>query len=332
MTMVDPSTDPVKIDIILPAFNAEDTLVRAVESVVHQDQLGRLIIVDDCSTDGTRRVIQTLAATHSKVTPVLLEENVGPAEARNLGLQKSDAAWVTLLDSDDWMEPTRLEKLLRHADNFNADIVADDIYMHRETEPAVCIWSTGAFDPFFIDAPFFAQMNIARYAGSTREFGYIKPLFRAEVLKRFDAPWRPSLRIMEDYDLYLRCLVAGDRFLFTPRAGYHYDRGNASRAFRPQNLRTIVEIDRQIVSASTDPAVRTWVGEHADDFEALLLWVSIFGDRRLSDIPKAIWRSMVRPRIGAILGRRLWRRAQGLSPDQVFPRNIPINSPAHRTL
>ena len=329
--MVNPSSGPVKIDIILPAYDAEETLTRAVESVIHQDLLGQLIIVDDCAQDTTRHVIETLAATHAKVTPVLLDENVGPAEARNLGLQKSNAAWVTLLDSDDWMDPTRLETVLRHAENFGADIVADDIYMHRETEPAVCIWSKEAFEPFFIDAPFFAQMNIAQYAGSTREFGYMKPLFRSEVLKRFDAPWRRSLRIMEDYDLYLRCLVAGDRFLFTPRAGYHYDRGNASRAFRPQNLRTIVNIDREIAAASHDPRTRQWVGKHADDFEALLLWVSIFGDKQLAAVPHAVWRSMMRPRIGAILGRRLWRRLRGMSPDQVFSRNIPTNSPAHRT-
>ena len=264
--------------------------------------------------------------------PVLLTENVGPAEARNLGLEHSTADWVTLLDSDDWMDPTRLETLLAHAAATGADIVADDIYMHREQGEAVCVWSPDPFEPFFMDPAFFAQMNIAEFAGTAREFGYIKPMFRAASLKRFAAPWRKELRIMEDYDLYLRCLVAGDKFLFAPRAGYHYDRGAASRAFRPDDLRAIVEIDRDVVAAASDPETRKWVGRHADDLEALLHWVSVFGTRNLGTVPSALWRALSRPRIGAILLQRLARRLRGLAPDRVHDRQISKGTPAYRML
>ena len=330
--MVDRSTSSASVDIILPAYNAEETLDRAVVSVIDQPPLGHVIIIDDCSTDATRAVIQSLAKAHPKITPVLLDENVGPAEARNLGLQHSTSDWVTLLDSDDWMDPTRLSTLLQHAEKTGADIVADDIYMHRDEGEAVCVWSPDPFEPFFMDAAFFAQMNIADIAGTAREFGYIKPMFRAETLKRFTAPWRQDLRIMEDYDLYMRCLIAGDRFLFAPRAGYHYDRGAASRAFRPDDLRAIVKIDRDIAATTTDAETRKWVGSHADDLEALLHWVNVFGTRDLKTVPGAVWRALARPRIGAHLIQRLARRARGLTPGQTHDRRISKGTPAYRML
>lgn len=322
------STAKTSVDIVLPAFNAETSIVRAAESVLGDPALGQLIIVDDASTDNTADRIRELAEAHSKVRAILLETNVGPAEARNIGVSHSNAEWVALLDSDDWMDENRISTLLAHALDSGADIVADDIFMHLPNGESASVWSPEPFSPFFISAAFFAQMNMEAFAGTAREFGYIKPLFRASSLKRSGAPWQKSLRIMEDYDLYLRCLIAGDQFLFTPRAGYHYDRGIASRAFRPEALSAVVEIDRGFARQVEDKQSRYWIGRHADDLEATLLWVDLVGGKNFRSVPNLLARSILRPAIAKSLFGRLSRKLQGRSPDAPRQRHIPKGSPA----
>ncbi len=318
------------VDVILPAFNAADKLPRAVESIIHQKALNRVIIVNDASPDDTASVLSSLAEKYPKVLAISLRENVGPAQARNLAVAQSTAPWITLLDSDDWMDEDRLSALLRHAEADRADIVADDIFMHQPDGSVGSVWSETDFSPFFMSPAFFAQMNIARYTGAAREFGYIKPLFRTEILQRESPPWRADLRIMEDYDLYMRCLVAGDRFLFAPRAGYHYDRGTASRAFRPNNLKIVVETDRSNAKRVSDPEAKRWLGLHADQHEALLLWVDVAGNKKLSKLPSLLARSVLRPAIGSELVERLGRRLVGLQPDRPRVRDIPKGTPAYR--
>ena len=317
----------VRVDVILPAFNAQNTLTRAVESVIRQSALGQLIIVDDASTDGTRELIQTLCEQYANIVPVLLDENVGPAHARNLAMQHSTAAWVTLLDSDDWMDDNRLSTLLDYAVQADADIVADDIFLHNVDGEPARLWQSAPFTPFFMNAAFFAQMNIAEMTGEAREFGYIKPMFRADILKRTPEPWRRSLRIMEDYDLYLRCLVAGDRFLFAPAAGYHYDRGTASRAHRSNDLRTIVKLDREVAKSIKDREARYWLGRHADGLEALVLWVEIFGDRNIFAVPRAVIGSLQRPRLGLYLWRHFVEKLRGRRTAPPMTRDIPKGTP-----
>lgn len=322
------STAKACVDIVLPAFNAEDSIVRAAESVLGDPALGQLIIVDDASTDNTAMRIRELAAAYPKVRPILLEANVGPAEARNVGVSDSTAEWIALLDSDDWMDENRISTLLAYALDNGADIVADDIYMHRSNDESASVWSSESFAPFFMSASFFAQMNIEAFAGTAREFGYIKPLFRASSLKRGEAPWRKSLRIMEDYDLYLRCLIAGDRFLFTPRAGYHYDRGVASRAFRPEALTAVIENDRAFARQVEDEQSRYWIGRHADELEAVLLWVELAGGKNIRSVPNLLARAIQRPAIAKSLSERVIRKLQGRNPDAPKQRHIPKGSPA----
>lgn len=316
------------VDIVLPAFNAEATIDRAAKSVLADPALRRLIIVDDASSDETPARIRMLAEKYPKVIPVLLEENVGPAEARNIGFGHSKADWVGLLDSDDWMDENRLSKMLAEASAANADIVADDVFMHKPDGTSASVWSPDSFSPFLISAAFFAQMNIESVAGTAREFGYIKPLFRRESLHRTAAPWRKSLRIMEDYDLYMRCLVAGDRFLFMPRAGYHYDRGSASRAFRPDNLQEVVRIDRAHARQLKDRQAKYWLGRHADLLEALILWDDAVGKRNLLAVPQLFLRSVTRPAIGKNILERISRKLRGLDLVAPMARDIPKGSPA----
>ena len=101
------------IDVVIPCYNAEQTLVRAVESVLLQGNLGRLWLIDDASTDNTFALASQLAAQYpDRISVEQMPKNSGAAMARNWGAMlsaQSAVDFVAFLDADDAYEPGALE-------------------------------------------------------------------------------------------------------------------------------------------------------------------------------------------------------------------------------
>ncbi|MCP3669846.1 MAG: glycosyltransferase family 2 protein [Gammaproteobacteria bacterium] len=101
------------VTVIMPAWNAELTIRSASNSILNQSWRNiELIIIDDCSTDGTWDVMQELANHDSRVKLLRNKVNVGPYVSKNYALQIANGEWVTGHDADDFALPDRLEKQL----------------------------------------------------------------------------------------------------------------------------------------------------------------------------------------------------------------------------
>jgi len=102
---------PAFVSVVIPCYNAAETIVACLSSVVNQTFKDfNVLIIDDGSTDNTRALIQAFVedGRHSEVIRLITQENSGPSVARNKGVQRSDASWVAFLDSDDFWEPEKL--------------------------------------------------------------------------------------------------------------------------------------------------------------------------------------------------------------------------------
>ena len=112
------------VSVVMPAYNAEPYIGQAIESVRSQT-FGdwELIVVDDCSTDGTAGIARAAAAADPRVRVVRQPANGGVAAARNRGVAEARGAWVALLDSDDVWEPEKLELQTALARDSGAPIV-----------------------------------------------------------------------------------------------------------------------------------------------------------------------------------------------------------------
>lgn len=98
------------IDVIIPCFNAEPTLARAVQSVLAQPELGTLWLIDDASTDGTLALAAQLQKQYpNKIQLESLSKNGGVAKARNWGALQSNAEIIAFLDADDAYAPQALQ-------------------------------------------------------------------------------------------------------------------------------------------------------------------------------------------------------------------------------
>lgn len=98
-----PSAGAAKLSVIMPAYNAAETLPVALKSVLAQswDNL-EVLVVDDASTDDTWSIIQSFAAADRRVKPLRHDENRGAYAARNTGLRQASGDLVTVHDADDW--------------------------------------------------------------------------------------------------------------------------------------------------------------------------------------------------------------------------------------
>ena len=90
------------ISIIIPNYNKEKYIEKCVNSVLEQSYMPKEIIVDDCSTDNSRRIIEKLAKENETIKLIYPKTNGGVSKARNLGLQNASYDYVTFIDSDDF--------------------------------------------------------------------------------------------------------------------------------------------------------------------------------------------------------------------------------------
>ena len=99
------------ISIIMPAYNAENTLEFAVRSVLAQTYRDfELIIINDCSKDKTLALANRLQKTDSRIRVLDNERNQGVSLTRRRGVEIAEGDWLAFLDSDDAWMPDKLEK------------------------------------------------------------------------------------------------------------------------------------------------------------------------------------------------------------------------------
>jgi len=99
-----------KISVFMPAFNAAETIVYAVRSVLAQSWSNlELIIIDDGSTDDTARIAGDLAGKDRRIRLIQPGNRLGAYGARNVGIEVMDGEYFTTHDADDWSHPQKLE-------------------------------------------------------------------------------------------------------------------------------------------------------------------------------------------------------------------------------
>jgi glycosyltransferase involved in cell wall biosynthesis len=98
-----------KISVIIPTYNREKLLERAIHSVLRQTiACAEIIIVDDGSMDQTADLVRYLAEKSATPIHYFHQGNMGPAAARNLGIQQSQSGLIAFLDSDDHWRKNKL--------------------------------------------------------------------------------------------------------------------------------------------------------------------------------------------------------------------------------
>lgn len=99
------------ISIIMPAFNAENTISDSIQSVLNQTyENWELILIDDGSSDHTVSILQSYICQDSRLILLQNQQNLGVSFSRNRGIARASGQWIAFLDSDDQWHPDKLKK------------------------------------------------------------------------------------------------------------------------------------------------------------------------------------------------------------------------------
>ncbi|AMC01371.1 Hyaluronan synthase [Aerococcus viridans] len=112
------------VSVIIPNYNRKSLIKQAIASVLSQTYPNiEIIIVDDCSTDGSVEEIEQLAIKYENVFGIYSKKNHGANYSRNLGVAKASGKYLAFLDSDDAFYKTKIEKQMKALlDDSTADI------------------------------------------------------------------------------------------------------------------------------------------------------------------------------------------------------------------
>jgi len=223
----------MKISVYITSYNQKEYLVGAVESVLKQTMTpSQIVLVDDCSTDGSRELIEGYASRYGDlITPIYHAQNQGVARSRTDGVEAATGDYVSHVDGDDRFLPTKLEKeaeLLRQ--NRDAQISFSDYYYVTADGTRTGSWAESQKPPV---GDVFSRTFC-------RDFPK-RGLFRNELTER-DA-WKqigyydPNLSLYEDYEMLIR-LTKHLRVAFhdEPLSEYRIHEGGLSRARAKDHL------------------------------------------------------------------------------------------------
>jgi len=114
------------VDVIIPLYNKQDTILRTIESVRNQRFCDwRIIVVDDGSTDNGPAFVRQLNDSRIEI---IVQENRGPGAARNAGIAAASAPYVAFLDADDQWYPWYLENAVRAIQSADVGFVGTTYY------------------------------------------------------------------------------------------------------------------------------------------------------------------------------------------------------------
>ena len=122
-----------KVSVIIPCYNSEKYLEKAVDSVRKQSlEEIEIILIDDGSSDKTPTLLQHYKMEDNRIEVVSHQKNKGLGAARNNGMSNANGEYIFFLDSDDYIHPNFLESLYDKAHQEDLDILQAQIIIHRQ--------------------------------------------------------------------------------------------------------------------------------------------------------------------------------------------------------
>lgn len=207
-----------KVSVIMPVYNAAAYLRKAVESAVHLDEVGEVILIEDASPDNALDICQQLTIEYKKVKLFRHPngENRGAGASRNLGIQKSNYPFIAFLDADDYYLPHRFSVDRKI---FESTTEVDGVY-----NPIGVVYYTEEGMSRFMKAHLVSPEDASKYQTRLRSgpgevywrliqgrYGYCHTdgvTFKKDLFEK-SGLFNTELRLHQDTDLWIRLAYHG---------------------------------------------------------------------------------------------------------------------------
>lgn len=209
------------VSVIIPAYNAGDMLHIALDSLMKQSYKRlEIILINDCSTDNTRSVIEDFVPGFKErgiVTKLISHrQNRGIAAARNTGLEYAEGEYIYYVDADDWIEPDAIELLVREAVSKDADIVGCSWFLSFERNERKMKQASFA-DP---------AEAIKNMLNGTMRWNLWLFMVRRSLYEKDQTRFISGMDMGEDLRVIIILFIRASRVSYLDKALYHYGQSN----------------------------------------------------------------------------------------------------------
>lgn len=226
------------VSIIVPVYNAQNTLPRCIDSVLKQTYRDfELLLVDDGSKDDSGAICDAYAAKDGRIT-VFHIENSGVSTARNTALDHARGEYLQFLDSDDWITPDAAQRLVHAAQEHSTDMVISDFY--RVVDDRVSIKGDIEDDAVLSREEFASHMmeNPADFY-----YGVLwNKLYRRAIIEEHHLRMDPSISWCEDFLFNLEYIRYADRFYALRAPLYYYVKTKGSLVNQGVNITATIQM------------------------------------------------------------------------------------------
>ena len=212
------------VSVVIPAFNAEKTLERALNSVLNQSwhEL-QVIVVDDGSRDGTLSLARRVAEKDPRVT-VLTQQNAGVSAARNQALASCRGTYIRFVDADDSLPPGSVEQMVKRAQRDGAELVIGgyrEFFGEKSREKNLA----GREDTIFLPE----LLPTLNHHANSYFYGVLwNKLFLRSRIQQGGAQFDPGFPWGEDFAFVMDYLAETEKIAFVREAVYEYRRNPES--------------------------------------------------------------------------------------------------------
>lgn len=205
-----------KFSVIIPIYNSEQYLKRCLDSVIVQSYSDfEIICVDDGSTDKSSDILVRYKLKEPRLK-VITQSNSGQGSARNKALDVAQGEYIYFLDSDDYIDSTLLEEMLKVFKEIDTDLVCFNTEVCGDSE-----------DRLFKRAKRYAQLTLAglleftpQIKDTTNVYLWNK-VFKSDLIRKYDIKF-PSKLCYEDIAFSKMYFLVSEKIYFDMRRFHHY--------------------------------------------------------------------------------------------------------------
>lgn len=225
------------LSIIVPVYGVEKYIRQCVDSILKQTFVDfELILVDDGSLDNCPQICDEYAQKDHRIQ-VIHQENGGLVAARKSGLSLCQGTYIGIVDGDDWIDQTMFEKMVKAAQQTQADIVVCDTIEENGTHTQ--LKSHGIFEGFFTKQDLIKEVYPKMlYTGEYYVFGVMpalwNKLYKRDILINAVSKVDKHISLGEDVAAIYPALLEANSLYILPncQALYHYRILNQSMSRR----------------------------------------------------------------------------------------------------
>ena len=199
-----------KISVIVSVYNTEKYIEKCLDSLLNQTYSNiEIVVINDCSTDGSLKILKKYAKKYDNMILIENKENKGLSYSRNVGLEKATGEYIGYIDSDDYVDPTYYEQMMKAIKKEKSEIAIADMKI---------VYEDGSF-PDYVSKGCNGEVNTLNIIKNGLAASACNKLFKREIIEKYKFS---EGKLNEDLAVILPSIVAAKKISYVENNNYYY--------------------------------------------------------------------------------------------------------------